>query len=222
MAYTLDECWTDVDGLVRIKDDETYLYGLINSEGDIVVPCEYDMIIHLDDNIRLGAVSRNGKWGFIDNYGREVVPCEYDRVSDRFYCERAEVRKYGKSGFINGCGTLMIPCQYDEVSIFFDEMVSVKKDDKWGIVDKLGHTIFDFNYDKLYVMGNGIVIAGKRSLLGFGPIKYGIFDYNANPVTDFIYNKIGNQVLKNGRILFQKGNTHGYVDKYGNENTIFG
>ena len=48
MSYTIDEYWTDADGIQRIKDDDSYLYGLLDKYGNVIVPCKYDMIIHFD------------------------------------------------------------------------------------------------------------------------------------------------------------------------------
>ena len=65
-------------------------------------------------------------------------------------------------------------------------------------------------------------MAGKRSLLGFGPIKYCLFDYTAHRLTDFKYDAIGDRVLSNGRILYKKGAEKGYLDKQGFEHRTFG
>lgn len=222
MSYTKDAFWADADGLQRIKDNDTYLYGLLDSNDNVIVPCRYSSLIHFDDECRLAAVERGGRWGYINKYGREVVPCEYSHVSDRFYCGRAEIRRYGSSGFINCVGDIVIPCEYDEVSIFWDDMASVKRNGKWGIINTTGHLRWGFTYDEISVLGGGLVVAGKRSLMGFGSIKYCLFDYSCHQLTDYKYDAIGNQVLSNGRVLFKRGTTKGYLDLNGNEIPLFG
>lgn len=222
MSYTIDEYWTDVDGIQRVRDDDTGLYGLIAANGNILTPCRYSMIIHLDDECRLGAIEREGKWGYINTFGQEIVPCKYDTVSDRFYCGRAEVRRNGKSGFIDKYGEIVVQLQYDEVSFFWDDIAPVKKDGKWGLINLYGREIWSFSYDALYIMGAGIIVAGKRKLLGFGSMKYCLFDYNGHQITDYKYDEIGNQVLRNGRILYKKGTERGYLDRQGNEFPTFG
>ena len=223
MSYTIDEYWTDADGIQRIKDDDSYLYGLLDKYGNVIVPCKYDMIIHFDEDVRLAAVcSPYGKWGYINTSGKEVLPCEYEHVDDRFYCGRALVKKYGKYRYIDKYGDLKIQCEYDEASFFWDEMAAVKKNGVWGIITPFGHQKFSMTYDAIYVLGDGIIVAGKRSLLGFGPIKYCLFDYTAHRLTDFKYDAIGDRVLSNGRILYKKGAEKGYLDKQGFEHRTFG
>lgn len=117
---------------------------------------------------------------------------------------------------------MKIQCEYDEASFFWDEMAAVKKNGVWGIITPFGHQKFSMTYDAIYVLGDGIIVAGKRSLLGFGPIKYCLFDYTAHRLTDFKYDAIGDRVLSNGRILYKKGAEKGYLDKQGFEHRTFG
>lgn len=53
-------------------------YGLINTNGEEIVPCKYDYVSYFHEN--MVEVRLNGKYGFFDIHGKEVVPCKYDCV----------------------------------------------------------------------------------------------------------------------------------------------
>lgn len=223
MAYLLDEFWTDADGVQRIQDEDTYLYGLVDEFGEIIIPCKYKMLIHFDESVRLSAVrSVDGKWGYINIHGEEVLPCEYEHVDDYFYCGHALVKKDEKYGYVDKYGELKIACEYDEASYFIDNMASVKQNGFWGIITPAGGLKFSLIFDSITIIGKGIIVAGKRNIFGLGSIKYCLFDYAGRRLTDFKYDAIGDRVLSNGRILYKKGTEEGYLDEQGNEYITFG
>lgn len=53
-------------------------FGLINTNGEEIVPCKYDYVSYFHEN--MVEVRLNGKYGFFDIHGKEVVPCKYDCV----------------------------------------------------------------------------------------------------------------------------------------------
>ena len=67
---------------------EKYLTGVIDGEGNLLVPCEMDVIYAVSNNIAV--IEKDGKFGGItmDNFYLEPV---YDEVEDKdgsFMCER--------------------------------------------------------------------------------------------------------------------------------------
>lgn len=225
--FKITEYWTPIDGVHRIEfiDSNGWVngYGLIKNSV-IITKYVYQQIICFDSTANLAACERNNKWGFLDINGNEIVPCELEYVSDTFYCGLAEVRKYGKCGFMNTQGILEHSYVYDEVSLFWDNIATVRKGNKWGAITTKSSTgyIFPCSYDKLYVLGSGIIVAGKKSMLGFGPIKFALYDYRCHQITDYKYDAIGNTVLSNGTIMYKKGTERGYIDKNGHEIITFG
>lgn len=228
MDYRIDQHWTPVNGIRRIEYLNSYgfveAYGLIDSYNNIITAYRYQMIICYDETAHLAAAQRNGKWGYLDLTGKEKVACDLEYADDTFYCGRAKVRKYGKWGFMNESGELEYRFEFDEVSIFWDDIATVRKGAKWGAITKYrtSSMLFSFSYDKLSLIGDGIIVAGKKSMFGFGSIKYCLFNYDAHQLTDYVYDNIGDRVLSNGLILYQKGATRGYLDKNGHETQTFG
>lgn len=62
------------EGLAAIKKD--YLYGYIDMNGNIVIPCLYREAMPFREG--LAAVRLNEKMGFIDKTGKMVIPPSFD------------------------------------------------------------------------------------------------------------------------------------------------
>ncbi len=65
------------EGLAMVQDADTLLYGFVNREGKLVIPCQYREVS--DFWIDWAMVSDDsGKWGAIDCHNNLVEPIEYD------------------------------------------------------------------------------------------------------------------------------------------------
>jgi hypothetical protein len=88
------------------------MYGVIDLDGNEVVPLKYDWIEWFYEG--MVSVELNQKCGFVDKDGNEVVSPRYDWVSD--YQEgMATVRIDGRYGIIDLDGNEVIPCWYTDV-----------------------------------------------------------------------------------------------------------
>ncbi len=56
------------------------LYGYIDAQGTIVIPCQYQKALAFKNGI--GIVKQNGKWGVIDSIATFIIPPLYDRIKD--------------------------------------------------------------------------------------------------------------------------------------------
>lgn len=70
------------NGRAAIKDYKTNLWGYIDTNGDLVIPFEYEEARDFDGGI--AAVMKNGKYGCIDRQGKVLVPFSYDSWTDLF------------------------------------------------------------------------------------------------------------------------------------------
>ena len=64
-----------------IKVKKNGKWGLVVTNGDIIVPFKYDDISSFSEN--MAGVKLDGKWGYIDTTGEVVIPTKYDDV-ERF------------------------------------------------------------------------------------------------------------------------------------------
>lgn len=97
--------------------------GLINKEGEIVLPLSYVYIAPIVNGLALindgtDAIeetdSYNGKYGFINSEGKIVIPCLYD-CAEPFLSKISLVKKDGKWGGINTKGKEIIQCIFDTI-----------------------------------------------------------------------------------------------------------
>ena len=117
---------------------------------DFEITKEFAEAVRRYDNIGsfqegLASVKKDGKYGFINTRGKEVISCKYDGVGD-FHEGLAKVRigdyRDGKYGLINTQGEEVVPCKYDAAYDFSEGLAVVKRNGKWGYVDKYGNSTF--------------------------------------------------------------------------------
>ena len=91
------------------------LWGFINSQGQIIIPFEYEEIFYpVDGLIRC---KKNGLWGFIDKQGKIVVPFIYEDISE-YKEDLSACKKKGAWGFIDKRGNTIIPFKFEWASSF--------------------------------------------------------------------------------------------------------
>lgn len=109
-------------------------YGLINTEGKIIVKNEYESIENLQLCEGLFLVSQNSKYGIINLKGTVVINPSYDNItSDGYYTEQDGYRKSGfivsnktddgyRYGYITNTGKTYLSTSYNSIA-------RVRKDD---------------------------------------------------------------------------------------------
>ena len=211
MKKNIDE-HADEKGFRRIQVIETtedgFKYGtfvgLVNLQGEEIVPCKYHNILGFYHNNPLACVKLNKKWGYINDKGHEVVPCQFDFAEDMFYCGLATVNKEDKWGCIDATGKLVIPVVYDDSILFCDNLAGTKRNGKSGVIDIKGNVVVDFLYDYCSVMGQNRICVKLNG-------KYGLINYYGRTITPCVYDGISD--IKTGnRIEYQKGAEHGFMD----------
>jgi hypothetical protein len=135
-------------------------------------------------------VRRNKKWGFVNEKGVEEILCEYNEVTNFFNGfafvktnEQWEVINYKNEKIKN----LIIDEFQDlwENPDFRNELLVIKKDNKYGLLDSSYKIIFDLKYDKIYNTGtfSNCIIAKLEG-------KYCVLNFNQNIMIDNIYDEI--------------------------------
>ncbi|MCL2072312.1 MAG: WG repeat-containing protein [Marinilabiliaceae bacterium] len=118
-----DDCTYFSNGSVAVKQNG--LWGYIDREGKIVIPCKLNYEQYGPYSEGLIAVMRNKKWGYIDTAEKVVIPIKlnYDKVFG-FSEGMAKVMKKDKYGFINLAGKEVIKPKYI-AAIDFENGVTV-------------------------------------------------------------------------------------------------
>lgn len=107
-TYTTSESRSNVSisDTIWIKKDFSGVskWGLVNLQGNVLLPFEYEEIHAFDDNWEkakgaYAIVKKNGKWGVVDTTGKEILPCIYGSISETgdgyFSIMDYNTKKYG-------------------------------------------------------------------------------------------------------------------------------
>ncbi len=118
------------------------LCGVGDTEGNIVIPCEYNRIINCDGDLFL--VSKNNKFGYIDKNNKTIIPISFGRASE-FKDGFAIATKGAKTSVINTKGeTVAKDC--DRYLIYSPNVILATKGGKIGAYNKEGKQIIAFEY----------------------------------------------------------------------------
>lgn len=134
-------------------------WGFVNSALKEVVEPIYEGVSDVSEGFAV--VSLNGKSRLLDMRTPSPIhdsprEWEYDALSP-VRNGMARVKNNGKYGFLNvEKKTLSIPCEYDGAEDFKLDSVNtvVKKDGKYGVVNKCGEIVAEFLFDKYYPNGS--------------------------------------------------------------------
>ena len=130
-----------------------------------------------------------------------------------------------KIGFKNAKGDIIIPAKYDERKLISNEIVAVKSENKWDLIDKDGKKINSEQYDyikNLYGTGElvGLFIGVFED---FNPQdgKYGFFNTKTKKIIPCKYNSIWEFTNDNLLLVFIGETNNGMAKKgkYGFVNT---
>ncbi len=130
------------------------IYGFIDKTGKVVIELKYNEVFDFSEGYAWVGTKINGKmkYGCINVKGETVIPFEYEEDKKNNYYLRggyvfsgglAGVKKE-KWGFVDTKGNVVHPFIYDEILDFSEGLAWVKKDGKWGLIDKFGTSTFDY------------------------------------------------------------------------------
>ena len=142
------------------KDNKT---GLIDVEGNFLLPIDYEKIYEVNDIFSNGEhkifkLKKGDKWGLqmltVTLSVKEILPFEYDEIRDYENNDKKMffyVKKDDKWGIVDIDGKITVSCEYDEIIPCNEHkaLLEVKKDDKFGVIDFYGNVILQCDYDKI-------------------------------------------------------------------------
>ena len=135
------------EGIAVVSEDEV-CYGCINIKGEIIIPMKYNFITNFINGTATAILeTKNGenkkRYFMIDKKGKQISE-DFDFIDIRYNKDELLIiaKRDGKFGFINNLGEIKIPFIFDNVKrkpmyikSDLDNLVAVKKDNKWGFVD---------------------------------------------------------------------------------------
>ena len=146
------------------------LAGILNMNGETVLPCEY--VIRTMDSFHEGRlpVKKEGVgYGYVNEHGEIVIPCRWTYGSV-FSEGLARVLDGMKSGYIDPDGNLVIflPEGWNARGDFRDGMALVENDQGlYGYIDQTGALVIPFQWEKADAFSEGIAQVWQDGKCGF-------------------------------------------------------
>lgn len=182
--------------------------GLLNGEGEYVVPMKYDKIRKDEDYM---VAFKGERIGLIDFSGKVILDAIYDDVSCRnngFFIKEGLLW-----GFADREGNVVVPPQYDKVIVNDDRYALIFSNDKQAIYDmKNNKQICVAKYHGIGVLSCGLF----RVEIGD---KCGYMDETGKEIVPCTYEDGSN--FSNGYAAVFNGKHYAYIDTKGKEVTKF-
>lgn len=139
--------------LFWIREDGKY--GYIDRTGKVVIAPQYENTMGFNEGV--AATRMNGKYGYIDTKGKWVIAPQFE-FTYKFSEGLAMVRTGKKYSWINRKGeTVIQPMEFQEVCVGFDDgHCAVKRDGKWGYIDRTGRIVVETLYKKATKFNGGV------------------------------------------------------------------
>lgn len=149
----IGEIGTGESDRIMIRKAGNIIYGYIDFEGKLIVPCVYDYAKEfqpsgyavvgkkIDGEMQMGVIDTAGKFTLA------LIPADGITTMSENECHYIVKRK-GKVGVINAYGKFIINCFYDDIypkGKFF----CLRKDGKYGLASAEGKIIFECIYSEL-------------------------------------------------------------------------
>jgi len=151
VAYQYDEAAPFSEGMAGVGlkgGKERTVYGFIDPNGREVVPLEYDGFVSCVNGS--GAVLKNNEWAYVDWTGRFLTGFQYSVVSN-FSEDVAWVQSGGRRSVVDTAGTVLFTAEGGSTLTCSDGVIPVQNaDGLWGIFDKDGSLLVDFEYDRAF------------------------------------------------------------------------
>lgn len=153
--------------------EQNGLYGLTDDQGNVVVPCTYEVLTFNWFNNCYYA-RKDGKYGVLNAAGEALIPCEWDMLyftgEDWMHCmvfqgtlkpnwrlDDPEPDE-GLWGLYTIDGTELSPCEWPKMDAATYGLLVVGKDGKQGALNLAGEVVVPCEWDSLLVAENGSCI----------------------------------------------------------------
>lgn len=241
IATGYDEIGVFQSGLSKAKIDK---YGVINTNGKIVIPFMYDDLIIDDSYIRVKLVERQfgshkEKWGLYDHKGNLLIRPKYAEMNESHNGLIAAMREDGTWGYISATGSTEIIFRYVYAEDFKNGLARVKvpywlsKKDLYAIIDKSGEYVispadynsYEYGLIRIDKSNRATTIVPKDKYSSYEKVgskfvrvvhngKYGMINAEGREIISPVYDYVS-APSSDGIIIVEKDGKSGVVDARG-------
>lgn len=175
------------EGLAPVEDND--LWGYIDLDGNLIIPCQYTNVSYFNDGLAM-VKKADDDWNCIDTKGNVLF--SFDCVGSNGFSEDLAMVWVGEkdnplAGYIDKNGSLVIPAIYKNALVFSNGRAPVANGEKWGVIDKLGNTIVDFNIAGIIgTFAEGMLAVQNENR------KWGFIDVDGTQTVPFEYEQVQN------------------------------
>jgi len=180
-------------------------YGLISNKGKIFADLNNHLIEIRRDFIVIE--KEKDKKAMMNFEGKILSPYKYTGITAGNGKDILVYEIKNKFGIINLNGKELTPAIYDFIDDS-DNLMPVKKDDKYGFIDNNGKLVIPFNYEDAQLFYEGLAFVKKNG-------KYGYINQNGEVVIDFIYENYWYSNFNSGKAQVKKDGVIITINKKG-------
>lgn len=179
-------------------------WGLINSDGQVIVDPIYDAIGEFKQ-FGYAVMQRQGNVGMLNSFGEEIILPEYQdiKVLDSMMIG---VMQDNNWKVINLDGRVILDRNYERIQVWKGGFLGYMIDGKWGIVNHKGKHISKPQFDGVLLKDNKYFHTQIDDLVG-------LMDKEGNMILDAVAEKI--EVFNDRLFFYQNNNEWGAVNQLG-------
>ena len=157
------------DNVLRVSKNSKY--GLINFEGQELLPCEYDEITALKGVKGNLIVKKAGNVGLVNEKGQTIIATQYKNIvtlKEGYKSEYIIINENNKYGLISTSGTVLIEPKYEEVKYLGSPtLFAIKEADTWKTINVEDKSIIiDGGYEDIIEAKSENIIIKKDGKYG--------------------------------------------------------
>jgi len=197
------------EGLAKFIENDKH--GFLDKNGNVAIEPTFESLLSFGNG--LASFKEGEKWGAIDINGQQVISpiSEYPQ-----YFQDGLAKVYGDydsdvySGYpisyINTKGKAINPVAYDDGGLFYEGLSWVRKNNKYGFINKINDTMIPFVYDSAGSFKNGLALVSKDE-------KHGFINKDNDIVIPLIYDRA--DYFSEDLALIKKNGNWGYINLSG-------
>ncbi len=157
--------------------------GVIDKNGDIVLTpnAKYDYIGIFENGYAIAGakLQNNPSYGVIDLFGNEVIPSKFSSIRP-FGKDYLAADDKGNVTLIKIHQNAYESLDFDEIGDLSEERAVVKKENKYGFIDRYGKLMIPIEFDMVYSFSEGYAAVKKDG-------KFGLIDPYGHTAIPFVF-----------------------------------
>ena len=193
---------------------DVYQEGIVDKNGRIIVPLSPDLSVK-DITGKTAVIQVGPKFLFVPLDKGPFTKKDIDSVdgfdyAEPFRCGLAVVAVDDDWFYLRPDGDLAFKTTFEFAETFHNDRALVMSDDFYHIIDTSGQVVAKLDYDEVNPQSPWCWQVTKELDSGY---MNGFIDLEGKPITDLIYEEVGDFQPEINRILVARNGLHGFVDE---------